>query len=111
MPCDTQRRKNQTLEQRKSEVRATVDNLAQQIARRKVQLKVGPQGAIAFVGDWQRNGVSDACAYRRLLVQGNALVRAEIAKAERIAGRSVNLQVVGSGIHSHDGGDTWHSKG
>jgi hypothetical protein len=34
-----------------------------------------------------------------------------IAKAEQVAGRSVNRQVVGQGVHSHDGGESWHSKG
>lgn len=33
--------------------------------------------------------------------------RAEIARAEQIAGRSVDRQVLAAGVHSHDGGKTW----
>jgi hypothetical protein len=42
------------------------------------------------------------------MATGSGLAKAQIAKAEAIAGRSVNKQVVGHGAHSHDGGQTWH---
>jgi hypothetical protein len=76
-------------------------------------VKVGPQGGIAFDGlsDAERDGVTDACAYRRLMVSGSALAKAAIARAEQLAGRSVDRRVVGHGVHSHDGGRTWHDKG
>jgi hypothetical protein len=111
MPCDTRpRRRDQTLTQRKEEVRQTVLGLDKLLATRRVKAVVGPQGAITFQG-WEaqvRNDVSDACAYRRLLVSGSALALAEIAQAEAIAGRSVNKQALAVGVHSHDGGGTWH---
>jgi hypothetical protein len=28
-----------------------------------------------------------------------------------MAGRTVNKQIIGQGVHSHDGGQTWHGKG
>jgi hypothetical protein len=77
-----------------------------------VKARVGPQGAIAFAGiaDDERDGVTDACVYRRIMATGSALSRHMIAKAEQVAGHSVNRQVVGQGVHSHDGGGSWHSK-
>lgn len=45
------------------------------------------------------------------MVTGSVLAKAEIARAELIAGRSINRQVIGQGVHSHNGGDTWHGKG
>jgi hypothetical protein len=111
MPCDTRpRRKDQTLTQRKEEVRQTVLGLDKLLASRRVRPVVGPQGAITFVG-WakeERNDVSDACAYRRILSTGSALALAEIAQAEALAGRSVNKQALAVGVHSHDSGNTWH---
>ena len=71
-------------------------------------------GAIAFVGpEWEgvRSGVTDACAYRRIMATGSALARQEILRAEQLAGRTVNRQVVAAGVHSHDGGATWGGKG
>jgi hypothetical protein len=39
------------------------------------------------------------------------LAKAKIAQAEMLSGRSINKQAVGAGVHSHDGGATWHHKG
>jgi len=110
MPCDTIRKPNQTITDRKTEIKAAVSVLDKLIAANKVRVKVGPQGAVAFDGwsDAERNGVTDACAFRRLMVTGSALAKAKVAQAEMVAGRSVNKQVVGQGAHSHDGGHTWH---
>lgn len=110
MPCDTRLKANQTISQRKEEVKKVVANLDRLIAAGQVRVKVGPQGAVAFTAwaDVERDGVTDACAYRRLMVSGSALARAKIAQAEQMAGRSVNKQIVGQGHHSHDGGETWH---
>lgn len=58
----------------------------------------------------ERDGVTDACAYRRLMVSGSALAKAAIAHAEQLAGHSVDRRVVAHGVHSHDGGQTWHEK-
>ena len=110
MPCDTKLKPKQTIQERAVEVRRAVTALEAALAARKVRVKVGPQGAIAFEGwaEAQRDGVTDACAFRRIMATGTALARAEIAKAEALAGRSVNRQVIGQGAHSHDGGRTWH---
>lgn len=113
MPCDTIFRKGQTITERKAEVKAAVDNLDRLLLRKKVKPVIGPQGAITFTG-WtaeDRGAVTDACAYRRIMVSGSSLAKAEIARAEQLSGRSVNKQVVGQGMHSHDGGSTWHGKG
>lgn len=113
MPCDTRLRKRQTLAERKTEVKDTVKALDAALKKRKVGVKVGPQGAVTFTGwrDEERNGVTDACAYRQIMATGSSLAKAEIARAEQIAGRSVNRQVVAQGVHSHDGGTSWHGKG
>lgn len=114
MPCDTiPRRKNQTLTERKEEVKAAVTRLEQLLQRNKITPRVGPQGAIVFEGwtEEERQGVTDACAYRRIMVEGSALSRHMIARAEQLAGRGVDRRVLASGVHSHDGGRSWHSKG
>jgi hypothetical protein len=109
MPCDTRLKPRQTISQRKAEVVKAVDKLSQGLATGKVKAKIGPQGAIAFIGfDEDRDGVTDACAYRRLMVSGSALAKAAIAKAELLAGRKVDKSVLAAGVHSHDGGDHWH---
>lgn len=113
MPCDTRlRNRNQTMTQRKAEIRLAEELLDKLIMKKKVKPVVGPQGAIAFQG-WKeedRAGMTDACAYRRLMMTGSALTKAEIERAEQLAGTSVNRQVIGSGVHSHDGGRSWHEK-
>lgn len=110
MVCDTRLKNGQTISQRKAEVAKATTALEQAIAARRVRVVVGPQGAVAFTGwsDAERDGITDNCAYRRLLATGSALARAEIAKAEAMAGRKVNTQAIGQGIHSHDNGKTWH---
>ena len=110
MVCDTKFRPKQTQQQRIAEISEVVSRLSQALASGRIKAKVGQQGAIAFEG-WnpeERNGVSDACAYRRIMLTGSALAKAAIARAEQIAGRSVDKQAVASGTHSHDGGATWH---
>lgn len=109
MPCDTKLKPGQTLQQRAAEVRSTVERLNAALVAGRVTAKVGAEGGIVFSGfDADRNGVTDACAYRRLMVTGSATAKAAIARAEMIAGRSVNRQAIGQGLHSHDGGQTWH---
>ena len=112
MACETKLKPRQTLQQRAEEVRRAVASLDLALRMRSIKPVVGPQGAIAFAGwDNGRDGVTDACAYRRLMATGSALAKAEIARAEQMAGRTVNRQTVGHGVHSHDGGHTWHGKG
>lgn len=110
MPCDTRLKPRQTIQQRATEVRAAVDRLSKGLSSGKIKPKIGPQGAIAFEGftDNERDGVTDACAYRRLMVSGSATAKAAIARAEQLSGRTVNRQALTNGHHSHDGGKTWH---
>ena len=111
MACDTRLKPKQTIQERAEEVRRATSRLQARLMDGRVKAKVGPQGAIAFEG-WtaeERDGVTDACAYRRIMATGSALAKAAIAKAEQLAGRSVDRKVVGIGAHSHDGGTTWHS--
>lgn len=109
MVCDTRLRPRQTISERKAEVKKAISNLDRLLASRTVRPKVGPQGGIYFEGwtEQARDGVSDACAYRLLMISGSALAKAEIARAEQIAGRSVSRQALGQGHHSHDG-KHWH---
>lgn len=111
MTCDTRTLKGQTLTQRKEEVLEAVLRLNGLLARGLVKPKIGPQGAIVFEGwsETDRGRVSDACAYRRIMAIGGSLAKAAIAKAEMLAGKTVNRQAVAVGAHSHDGGVTWHS--
>jgi hypothetical protein len=111
MPCDTRLKTNQTLTQRKEEVRAVVAKVQAAVASGAVRAVVDKRtGAVAFNGllDADRDGVTDACIYRRVMATGSATVKAAIAKAEALAGRSVSLTALSAGHHSHDGGNTWH---
>lgn len=110
MPCDTKLKPRQTIRQRAAEVRKVVNQANAGLASGKVKVKVGPQGAIAFSGmtDEERDGVTDACMYRRIMATGSALAKAAIAKAEQLAGRTIDRQALAHGHHSHDGGETWH---
>ena len=110
MVCDTRLRRGQSFDDRKREVRKVTETVASGLANGRIGVKIGPDGAIAFTGlsDEDRNGVTDACAYRRVMSTGSALAKAAIAKAEMLAGKKVNKETVASGLHSHDGGSTWH---
>lgn len=111
MPCDTRPTKpRQTIQERVTEVRRAVAKLDELLRRRRVQVRVSPQGAVAFSGwtDQERDGITDACAYRRIMATGSALAKAEVARAEALAGRAVDRKVLAAGVHSHDGGKTWH---
>lgn len=109
MPCDTQLKPQQTIKQRVEEVRRAVARLDERLKNRQVKVTVSKEGAIAF--DWEsgeRDGITDACAYRRIMASGSSLAKAAIARAEQLAGRSVDRKVLASGVHSHDGGKHWH---
>lgn len=110
MPCDTRLKRGQTISQRADEVRKAVQKIGERLVAGQVRVKIGPQGAIAFEGipEAERDGITDNCAYRRLMATGSALAKQKIAAAEQLAGRSVNKQAVAQGHHSHDGGKTWH---
>lgn len=112
MPCDRRLKPKQTIQQRAEEIRRVVDTLSRGLVSGQVKAKVGPQGAIAFLGlsEEERDGVTDNCAYRRLMSSASvsAMAKMAIQRAEMLAGRSVDKQVIGQGAHSHDGGRTWH---
>lgn len=110
MPCDTRRRPNQTLTERKEEVRDAIAKLVSALASGRVRPVIGPTGGIAFQ-DWiegETNRVTDACAYRMVMATGSASAKAAIQRAEMLSGRSVNRDAVAAGHHSHDGGMHWH---
>jgi hypothetical protein len=110
MPCDTKLKPKQTIQQRAAEVRTMVGRLASALTAGRVKVRIGPTGGVAFDGltSEERDGVTDACAYRRLMATGSPLAKAQIARAEQLAGRTINRQAVAHGHHSHDGGRTWH---
>ena len=113
MPCDTMRLPNQTMSQRMNEVRTAAQKIDQMLAARRIGVKVGPQGAVTFTGlsEQDRSRMTDACIYRRIMQSGTAASRMAIARAEQLAGRTVSKATVATGVHSHDGGTTWHAKG
>ncbi len=110
MPCDTRLKPRQTIQQRADEVRKVVRALDAALASGRVKVKISPTGAVAFIGltDEERDSVTDACAYRRVMISGSAMAKAAIARAEQLAGRGVSRQALAHGAHSHDGGVTWH---
>lgn len=110
MPCDTRLKAGQTISDRKAEILRTVEAVSRGLVAGRIKAKVGPQGAIAFEGvaAAERNDVTDACIYRRIMATGSALAKQQIARAEQLAGRTVSREAVNGGYHSHDGGHTWH---
>jgi hypothetical protein len=111
MPCDTRLKPRQTISQRKEEVKKVTYDVNSLIAAGKVKPIIDKKtGAIAFNGltDDIRDGVTDACVYRRLMISGSSLTKAAIQRAEQIAGRTVDKQALANGVHSHDGGGSWH---
>lgn len=107
MPCDS---KPLTQPQREAQVDA-LKRLEAALAAGGASVQVGPQGAVAFRGwtEADRSGLSDVCAYRRLLAGNSAALRRAVARAEVVAGRKVDARAVGAGIHSHDGGGSWNA--
>lgn len=106
MACDTYRRTpEQTLAERKAEVKQSIDRLQKALAEKRVKAVVGPQGAVTFAGWTDKAGVTDACALRSILTSGSQLARTEIMRASALAGKPVNKFAA---VHSHDGGATWH---
>lgn len=110
MPCDTRLKRNQTISERAVEVRGVTNKVMSGILQSRIKVKIGPQGAIAFEGltDGERDGVTDACIYRRIMATGPVTVKAAIQRAEQLSGRSINREAITQGHHSHDGGKTWH---
>lgn len=93
--------------ERLARVRTALQRLESALAAGTVQAVIGAQGALAFKG-WQDNdGVSDLCAYRRLLASNSPALRKALARAEAMAGRKVDQGAIAQGTHSHDGGMSW----
>lgn len=113
MPCFRQLKPNQTINERAVEVRKAVSAVDKLLASKRVQVKVGPQGAVTFVNvpEAVRDGMTDACIFRTLSRTGSVAAKMALARAEQLAGRSVDRAVVAQGVHSHDGGTTWHPRG
>ena len=106
MPCFTQ--PNLTQQQRNA-MQDAITRLERSLAAGMAQVVIGANGAIAFKGIWRRDGVADVCAYRALQAANSAALRRAVARAEVVAGRQVNPQAVAAGVHSHDGGASWHA--
>ena len=111
MACDQQTVAGQTFTQRKEEVRAALARLSADLVAGRVKPVIGPTGAIAFQGWTDRARVSDGCAFRLTMATGSALAKQAIAKAELLAGRSVNRQAVAAGHHAHEHGGHLHWHG
>ena len=107
MPCDTKLKPNQTITQRKLEITEVVDRIQKGLVNGSMRLKLSATGAPAFDGisDADKNNVTDACIYRRIMATGSALAKAKLASAQALLGKPVQTH---GGTHSHDGGKTWH---
>jgi len=114
MACDMRLRERQTLSERKEEVKKAISTLDKLIAAGKVNVRIGTEGmskgAIAFKGwgDNERAGITDACAFRLLTSSASTMTKLKLQQAQQMTGVSVNRQTLAHGVHSHDGGATWH---
>jgi len=108
MPCDTKLTDNQTLQQRMTQVQKALQRLEAALTLGNVKVNVGANGAVAFSGWKDRDDVTDVCAYRTLSSQNSWALRQAVMKAEAMSGRKVNQSAVAAGVHSHDGGKTFH---
>jgi hypothetical protein len=108
MPCTSTPLAGQSLAQRMTQVETALKRLEAALTRGSVKVTIGATGGIAFAGWADRDGISDVCAYRSLAVSNSWALRQAVARAEASSGRKVNTQTVAAGVHSHDGGGTWH---
>lgn len=109
MACET-RFTNVAPVVRKSQIKAALERLENFLQTGRASLIIGPQGALAIKG-WEgqdRDGVMDACAIRKLLSSNSWPLRQAIARAEAQQGRKADMRAVAAGVHSHDGGITFH---
>jgi hypothetical protein len=109
MPCFSQKLPQQTEEQRREEVKKALTDIEKLIAKGKVKIKVGPQGAAVLLGlsEADRRRLTDTCIIQKLMVSGSEKVKMAITQAEMLAGRRMSKSVIESGLHSHDNGATW----
>lgn len=108
MPCDSRLAQGQTLQQRMDQVHGALGRLERALQSGLVKIMIAPNGAISFQGWKDRDGVNDACAFRSLTAKNSFALKLAIQKAEATSGRKVNQQAVAAGVHSHDGGRTFH---
>lgn len=110
MPCDTKLRAGVTPVQRSAQIGSALARLETALTQGRAKVTIDKRtGALAFAG-WtpeERDDVTDLCAYRRLSARSSWALRQAVARAETLAGRKVSEQAVSSGLHSHDGGQTF----
>jgi len=109
MVCDSLQPK-ETPEQRRKRIDAALKSLVAGLLTNKVKVKLGPKGEVAFDG-WattDRGKLTDACTYRMMSVRFSDVLARAVAAAELQSGRKLSPLAVNSGVHSHDGGKTWH---
>jgi len=113
MPCDRRLKKGQSIQERATEIKKVVETVSRKLTAGTIKAIVGKDGGIAFQGlsEGERDGVTDACMYRRVMATGSSLAKSAIARAEAMAGRSVDKVAVGRGLHTHDGVHWHHHKG
>lgn len=104
MPCFTQPNLSDL---QKAAMDAAIARLESAIAGGSVVVMIGQQGGIAFRGWADNEGVSDVCAYRKLVADNSPALRRALARAEVQQGRKVDVRAIAQGVHSHDGGRTW----
>lgn len=108
MPCISTIPAGMTLVERQTQIEKALKRLEASLSSGKVQVRIGGNGAVAFAGWTDRDDVTDVCALRALTLQNSWALRQAIARAESAQGRKVNPNAVASGVHSHDGGRSWH---
>ena len=110
MTCDTRLKPRQTISERKDEVRRVQERVVSGLKSGKIKPVIDKKGGITFAGmtEDERDGVTDACIYRRVLVSGSQLALQAIQRAEQLSGKMVDRQLVAQGYHSHDAGASWH---
>lgn len=107
MACEGFVSPGQTPAQRRAEIKAKLAALEAAIKADQVKIKIDRKtGALAFDGWKERAGITDACAFRA--IKNSSEVRMKILRAEAMAGVKVNEKAITAGVHSHDGGKTWH---
>ena len=109
MPCDEYYQPQQTPEERQAEIDEALQALDAALQSGTVTLAIGEQGAGALVGwsEAERVGIRDTCALVGLDRLGSVGLQLARERAEIEQGRTLDMAVVGSGVHSHDGGQTW----
>lgn len=110
MACDTYYKPLQTPQQRAEELRLARAKLIEGLSAGRIKPVVDKKtGAVTFSGfEQDRAGITDACAYRYVMATGSTTAKLAIMRAEQLAGRSVSQSALTHGVHSHDGGKTWH---